>query len=68
MFREEATEIDDPADIEERESEMMPRLPTWVTGRTMVSRTEIGVCGRKAGFLLSLRSWVEKQVEMQQLK
>lgn len=34
----------------------MPRFQTWMTGRMMVSLTEIGIREREAGFMLSLRS------------
>lgn len=32
---------------------VMPRFETWVTGRMMVSLTEIEICGEETGFLLS---------------
>lgn len=37
---------------------MMPGFETWVSGRMMVSLTEIDICGEETGFLLSFEAMI----------
>lgn len=53
MFQEEATEVGDLPDVEEKKERDNAKIQTWVTGRMMVSLTEIGIHAGESGFLLS---------------